>query len=147
MSFRLPCVAAAGLLAVVSLPSFAQTVSFIDSSGAPALTYLESTQATVRVVDPGADTNPSGKDTVSVQLSAALTSDSEILTLTETGTATGVFEGSIPLPLAPASPGDGRLQVLEDPGPPHRFDTITAVYGAASATAGLTGSRTSFVDI
>ena len=36
MSVRLPAVALVGLLFVLPLPSFAQTVAFIDGSGAPA---------------------------------------------------------------------------------------------------------------
>src|SRR6185369_9720991 len=146
MSVRLPAVALAGLFALVSLPSSAQTVAWIDGSGAPASSFLESGQAYVRVVDPGVNSDPFANEVIPVQLSAALSLDSEMLMLRETGASTGVFEGWISLTLGTASPGDARLEVLEDPGPPHRFDTITATYGAASATAGLLGSRTSFVD-
>ena len=63
---------------------------------------------------------------------------SEIVTLTETGADTGVFEGSIELGSNAASQ-PGVLETLIDYGPPFQRDAIDASYqgGAASASAAI----------
>ena len=131
-------------------------VLFIDTAGQPADTYLESSRAYVRVVSSLANLNPSSADTLPVQLLSELSQDNEILTLTETGPGTSVFEGSIALRLVPGTwiAGNGILESVEDGhpvnDPPHEFDTLRATYSDAAGTsvarAGLTGSRTWFAD-
>src|SRR3954451_10074705 len=84
------------------LPAFSQadatmaasSVEMIDAQGKPAPFYLESTRAYVRVQDIAADLNPSVRNTTTVRMTADLSGDQETITLQETGTSTGVFEGS-----------------------------------------------------
>ncbi|MCP4662766.1 MAG: hypothetical protein GY856_45820 [bacterium] len=101
--------------------------------------------STVAAVDPGS------VETVAVTLTAELSGDQETLTLTETGAATGVFEGTIELSVDPAASFNGVLETSGDPGPPARFDTLQATYtdaggGTSSATATTSGSLTWFID-
>ncbi|HEX2641341.1 MAG TPA: hypothetical protein VHU81_00005, partial [Thermoanaerobaculia bacterium] len=123
---------------------------FVDAQGRPAETYLEGSRAYVRVMDRTVAFDDIRTDTLQVQISAGVSGDVETLTLTETGVETGVLEGSIPLRLDFAHPGNGALETRENPGPPHEFDTLTASYnrpgGPVSASITLTGSRTLFID-
>ena len=136
------------ILGIVILPSLAagQTVSFIDADGNAATTYLESSTAYVQVNDAAANLNPGAADTVQAQLTSLLAGDIETLTLTETGDATGIFEGSIELYLGLATAENGIFDTNEDAGPPPAFDTLTAAYGLASANAGTLGSRAWLID-
>lgn len=98
------------VLCLLSAPALAQTVAFVDASGADASAFLEKTEARVRVTDPAAGT-PSAIDTVQVTLSAALSGDSEPLTLWETDRDSGAFEGRIRLNRdAPPGRGPARPQ-------------------------------------
>ncbi|HEX2551090.1 MAG TPA: hypothetical protein VHK64_05815, partial [Nocardioidaceae bacterium] len=129
---------------------------FIDAAGQPAVSYLESSRAYVRVVSAYANQDAYVANQVTVQIVAELAADSEQLVLTETGPNTGVFEGSIPLRLSygGAYPSNGILETVElgHPmyQPPHEFDTLRATYidaaGTSVARIGLTGSRTWFAD-
>ena len=114
-------------------------VLFVDAEGRPATVYLESSRAYLRVVD------ASASGTVIVQVGAFLTADQEYVTLAETAAGSRVFTGEIELRLAGAAPGNGVVETSEDPGQPFEFDRLTANYGEATATAGLTGSRVEFV--
>lgn len=131
-----------GLLVLCAFagPAFGQTVSFLDAQGSPASVYLEGSRAFLRVEDPAASLN------VLVDVSAALTGDAEQVQLTETGPATGVFTGSIQLSLAGPSV-DGLLQTsrFTTTSPP-AFDTLTATYGAASASASTEGPTVAVLD-
>ncbi|HEX2224842.1 MAG TPA: hypothetical protein VHN15_11610, partial [Thermoanaerobaculia bacterium] len=124
-------------------------IHFADAQGQPVERFLESSRAYVRVTYRGFG-SPTSLDTLSVDLAASLTGDTEFISLTETGEDTGVFLGAIPLRLGSSTSGDGILQTAEAPGPPYELDTLTAqLYvpeGLFTATAGLTGSRTAFVD-
>ncbi|PYQ59813.1 MAG: hypothetical protein DMF53_18175, partial [Acidobacteria bacterium] len=128
----------------------ASSVELIDAQGKPALFYLESTRAYVRVRDTAADLNPSVRDTTTVQMTADLAGDQETVTLQETGTSTGVFEGSVPLRRGPGVPGNGSLETTATSGAPYRFDTIHAVHadGAGNSTDAVDtiGSITLFLD-
>ncbi|HBL25325.1 MAG TPA: hypothetical protein DD490_00645, partial [Acidobacteria bacterium] len=127
---------------------------FVDAAGQPAEVYLESTQARLRLVSALDNASPGSVDTVSVQLTAELSSDAETLTLTETGPDTGVFTGAIPLRLTwgYGPPGNGLLETTESTSNPpgvHRFDVLHASFTGVSgettmAEIGLTGSRTWF---
>ncbi len=127
-------------------PAFGQTVSFLDAQGNPATVYLEGSRVFLRVEDPAANTDGSTTEIVVVDVSAALTGDAEQVQLTETGPATGVFAGSIQLSLAGPSV-DGLLQTsrFTTTSPP-AFDTLTATYGAASASAGTEGPTVAVLD-
>ncbi|MCP4567787.1 MAG: hypothetical protein GY841_09440, partial [FCB group bacterium] len=77
--------------------------------------------------------------------------DLEILTLTETGANTGVFEGAIPMSAQTWAPGNGILETSEDYDSPFMFDTLTAIHtdgpdSSSTATATTLGSRTWFLD-
>src|SRR6185436_15306191 len=130
---------------------------FIDAAGQPATVYLESSRAYVRLVSTyDFNRSPSAADTVSVQVQSELSPDLEMLSLTETGPNTGVFEGSIPLRLSlgGVQHGNGVLETIEIGHPlyqpPHEFDTLRATFSDATGTSeariGLTGSRIWFAD-
>ncbi|MES1242957.1 MAG: Ig-like domain-containing protein [Acidobacteriota bacterium] len=121
------------------------TVMFVDAAGQPATVYLEGSRAWVRVADFFANQS-SGVDSVTVTLRTTLGPDVEFLTLTETGGATGVFTGSIPLRVSTMQPNDGWLTTVQDAGTPHEYDTLRAEYNGAVATVGTISSRTWFVD-
>jgi VCBS repeat-containing protein len=132
-------------------------VLFIDAAGQPAVSYLESSRAYVRVTSTAGNYDPSVANQVTVQIVAQLSTDSEELVLTETGPNTGIFEGSIPLRLSYGSayPNNGFLETIEvghpEYQPPHEFDTLRATFsdptGTSVARIGLTGSRTWFADV
>jgi len=126
----------------------ANRLELMDGKGRPAEVYLESTRAYVRVVDTLAG-SPVNADAIQVVLQADLSGDQELLTLTETGPATGLFEGSIQLRQGPGQPGDGLLQTYVA-GPPYEFDTVRATFfgsvGTSTDAVGTAGSLTSFVD-
>ncbi len=123
---------------------------FIDEEGGVVTEILQGTAAIVRVIDHGANSNPSVAEVTSAQLSSEVTGDSESLSLVETGPDTGVFEGQMLTRLGSAVPGDGFLQTDEPTGPPERPDILTAThvdgFGQSSATAATLGSRLRLVD-
>ncbi|MCP4663617.1 MAG: hypothetical protein GY856_50170, partial [bacterium] len=124
---------------------------FIDASGQLTSYYLESSRAIIRVVDSFANSDPYGADTTSVDLTAELTGDQEMVMLTETGDDTGIFEGSIPLAIDPVSTGNGVVETTEEDGPPFLYDTLTATYNDSQGTitgdtATTLGSHTWFID-
>ncbi|HEX3131883.1 MAG TPA: Ig-like domain-containing protein [Thermoanaerobaculia bacterium] len=121
------------------------TVLFVDAAGQPANVYLEGSRAWVRVADFFANQS-SAVDSVTVTLRTTLGPDVEFVTLTETGGATGVFTGSIPLRVSTLQPNDGWLTTVQDVGTPHEFDTLRAEYNGVVATLGTISSRTWFVD-
>jgi hypothetical protein len=124
----------------------------INAAGDPVDEYLESSTVWVRVTD--ADANIPGLiDTTTVILTTSIALDSETLVLTETGTDTGVFEGSIDLELySPARIENGTLDIWEDEWKyPNPCDTITAVHvdaaaGTSSDTADVMASYAYFRD-
>jgi len=85
----------------------------ITSRGTVALDrtyYPAPSTATVTVEDADLDLNPSGRDSVNVEIASTTEATSEIVTLFETGNQTKTFVGSIALVLGAAAP-DGKLQV------------------------------------
>jgi hypothetical protein len=122
-------------------------IAFVDDQGRPAAELLEGGSARVRVFSAGANANPSGLDTVQVELRSLQAGDQELLTLTETGANTSVFEGMILLVFAPGNPGSGRLETANGGNPEYRQDTVTASLGTVSATARTVGSRIVFLDL
>jgi hypothetical protein len=121
-----------------------QTVTFRDGSGA-ASTFAEGGRAIVQVEDSAANVL-GAPDTVQARLTSTRGGDEELLTLTETGAATGVFRGEIQLAPANGSAQPGVLETAVDPNPPFERDTIRAEYGPASATATMVGSKIFFLD-
>src|SRR6266568_2645089 len=98
--------------------------------------YQSSAAVNIKVVDTGLNTDPNTPDTVDVNMSSNTESTPEVVTLTETGNATSVFDGSIQLDNSPtAVPGDHLLQVQNG-------DTITAMYYDNDDGAGGHGPTT-----
>ncbi|HEX6863719.1 MAG TPA: hypothetical protein VF414_12920, partial [Thermoanaerobaculia bacterium] len=131
-------------LSLSSSPVLAQTVSFIDGSGADASVYLEKTEARVRVTV--SDPSPANVDTVQVTLTTALSGDSEVVSLRETYRDSGVFEGRIRLDnnASPSQPGTLEAGALA--GPPAAHDTLTAQFGSETDTAGLAPAGIQLLD-
>ncbi|HKV09169.1 MAG TPA: Ig-like domain-containing protein, partial [Thermoanaerobaculia bacterium] len=97
------------------------SLSFIDRWGDDAPQFVEYDFARVRLTDPSFDASGL-RDTLTVTVSSVLGTDSEIVTLIETGKRTGVFEGGIDLRINggnPAFPG-----ILETFGPSGAFDSL-----------------------
>jgi len=140
------------LLGLVPAALLGQSVAFVDAQGQPASEYLEVTRAYVRVVDPGANQSSAIAESVTVELTTAVWSDQEFLTLQETGPGSGVFEGSIRLLVSgPNLQGNGYLETGIANGPPIHYDTITASYTDSggtprSATASTVGYHVWFLD-
>ena len=126
-----------------SVAMSAQTMTFLDAQGQPATApYLEGSRAYLRVVDPGA------AGSVAAAISASRSGDYEPLLLAETGSGTGIFEGSIELSNDFPS-ADGLLQTGRDTSQyPWRFDDLNATYapGMTSATAATVGSTVATFD-
>ncbi len=131
-------------LSLSSAPALAQTVSFVDGSGADTSVYLEKTEARVRVTD--SDPSPSNVDTVQVTLTAAVSGDSEVVSLRETYRDSGVFEGRIRLDNNASPSQAGILEAGTLAGPPAVHDTLTAEYGSVTDTAGLAPAGIQLLD-
>lgn len=141
------------LLVLCVFASFvsAQTVSvtFLDEWGEATARVLEQSRVLLRVIDPAADTT-SGRDSVSVDLSAVNGPDTATVALEETAGGTSVFEGEAFLTTDYAL--DNIYGVDADqlyttwiyPGP--TMDTATATYGGASDSVEVGLSLTRLVD-
>src|SRR5947209_5896839 len=135
------------LFCALSSQALGQTLSFLDESGALTSIYAERTRVYVQVTDPAANVSPA-RDTVQVRLSTALGGDVEIVTLTETGTSTGIFRGDVPFAQKGGASQPGVLETDTLREPPYGRDTISADYdnGAATGTASLVGSILKLLD-
>ncbi|MCP3961800.1 MAG: hypothetical protein GY719_28490, partial [bacterium] len=126
-------------------------ITLVDAAGAPAVEYLEGTTAYVSVIDHNDNADPLAVETTPGTFASNLAGDAEFVSLTETGNDTGVFEGSVSLTSGPAVQFNGLLEITQDPGPPHQFDTISASHydGHAESIfdyAPTLGGRIAFVD-
>src|SRR3989442_2256463 len=83
--------------------------------------YQSTATVGIKVIDTGLNVNPGAPDSVDINMTSTTEPNPEVVTLTETATASSVFEGSFNLVNGPANPGDGLLQVANG-------DTITAEY-------------------
>ncbi len=126
------------------------SIRFVDRLSRSAKVTLEGSVASLRVFDAGADVDPTNRDTTAVTLTSALTGDSEVLLLDETGSDRGLFAGSIALASGPAVAGNGVLETGWLAGPPVVFDTLTAShadgFGGSTALATTAGARIAFID-
>src|SRR3989304_5434884 len=92
--------------------------------------YRLTDPATVTVTDPSANMNSGLPETITVTMTSTLDSPTGIsLTLTETGDATGIFDGSLTFTTTPPSAGTALLAA---PG-----NIITASYGGLTATSNI----------
>ncbi|HEY3567701.1 MAG TPA: Ig-like domain-containing protein [Thermoanaerobaculia bacterium] len=116
-------------------------VWFIDAYGQVADRYAERSQVYVRVED-HRNGDPGAIDRAYAVVASA-TGDQEPLELVETGPATGIFEGSLPLDSSGSPAVDGRL--LAGPG-----DAITAApstgYVVEPARARIATLSVTFID-
>jgi hypothetical protein len=133
------------LSAATNLSAAPQSFSWIDAQGAPVTVLFEGSLAGLRAVAPDANTDPFTIEAITVEVSAARTGDVETLSLTETGPDTGTFEGAIRLDLSGAVP-NGTLGTGIDIWSYPIWDTVTADYDGATATATTLGSTAEFLD-
>jgi hypothetical protein len=139
-SFFFVCLSAAAKLSAAP-----QSFSWIDTQGAPVTVLFEGSLAGLRAVAPDANTDPFTIEAITAQVAAARTGDVETLSLTETGPDTGTFEGAIRLDLSGAVP-NGTLGTGIDIWSYPIWDTVTADYDGATATATTLGSTVEFLD-
>jgi len=135
------------LIATAQAAFTGSQVLFVDAQGQPASVYLEGTRAYLRVEDHQA------AGSRNVLVTDEISGDQETVSLQETGTGSGIFQGSIGLRYYDQSPlpGNGVLETGESAGPPFQYETLHATYadsagGASSATATTLGYRVWFLD-
>ena len=85
-------------VASVTPPPPSCNLSFTDSSGNPVAVCAENAGLYVTITDSSQNTNPTNAQTVTVTITNLSGGDVESLTLTETGTNTGVFRNTAALP-------------------------------------------------
>ncbi len=111
------------------------TTTFIDSTGNATNSYATNQTVCVRVVDQNRNLNPSVAETITVVVTTT-TGDSENVTLTETGTNSGVFTGCISANtnnanvnngVLNAPPGAGLTATYTDPINPSDTSSDTAI--------------------
>ena len=108
----------------VSTSPNTSAVNFTDSSGNSVSSYSVGNNVFVRLIDSGGNVTPNGIDMLTVVITNLTHGDFETLTLTETGTNTGVFFDSTGIPTSVAggaSALDGTLNI--DPG-----DTLQVLF-------------------
>lgn len=88
----------------------------------------------ISVTDPTANLLAASAETKTVTLAATTYSDSETITLTETGVATGIFSGSIPFNITSAAASNSKMDVSAN-------GNLTLTYSNGYGT--LSGSGTS----
>lgn len=99
-------------------------IAFTDENYNAVDTYEETDVAYVQLEEGDENLDPNAQDTLDVTVATQNGSDTETLTLTESGNDTGVFQGEIPLHGAPGSDDDGELNVVSGPS----GNTIVAYY-------------------
>lgn len=118
----------------------AASVRFIDRrEGRSTDLYVEASEVVVRIVDPAANADPGAFDAVAATLYRSV--DVEPLTVRETGTDTGVFEGRMRLRIYTSGQGNGFLEPNPLTDPPVTGQ-VAVTYGALSDTAGIVQSVT-----
>src|SRR6185312_976067 len=116
-------------------------VWFLDAAGTVVNSYLQGSRAYVRLEDHNYN-DPNFINTLYVHLGSS-SGDEEFLQVTETGVATGIYEGSIPLDLGAVAVGDGRLQA------PAGGEIAADRHGAwfpAPVYAGIDAAAVEFID-
>ncbi len=128
------------------------SLTFTDAQGNLAGVFLENTRAYLRVEAAGYNFNPGYQDILNgVQVASDITGDSVSLSMFETGPDTGVFTGSFLLFRGFPTSANDTLEIGEEQGPPHRFDTLTARWFPSpleelTATATTLNYRIWFID-
>jgi large repetitive protein len=74
----------------------------------PVSSYYENEQIYFRVNDQTGNLNPAALDTITITVTSSVSGDSEQVVLTETGTNTGIFTGSIQSTTSPTGNNNGR---------------------------------------
>ncbi len=96
------------------------TTTFIDSTGTATNSYATNQSICMRVTDLNSNLNPATIETITVLLTST-TGDSETLTLSETGTNSGIFSGCINANTNNPSAGNGIINAAGGAG-------LTATY-------------------
>src|SRR3989339_660906 len=89
----------------------AATGGLTDTSFTSGSTNGTGNSVTVSVTDPASNMNASTIETKSISLFANTYSDSESVTLTETGAGTGIFSGSIPFNITNGATSNSKMDV------------------------------------
>ena len=97
-----------GLPETATASTLGYRVWFLDAAGNVVASYVPGARAYVRLEDHNFN-NLTRNDILYVELYSS-NGDHEFLEVDETGSSTGIYEGSLPLEFAAATPGDGRLQ-------------------------------------
>jgi uncharacterized repeat protein (TIGR01451 family) len=100
------------------------TISFTDAGGTPVGTYAVGAEVFVTLADADANTSSSTAQSMNLVVQNATGGDVEIITLTETGTDTGIFHnpsGLVTSASSGLSPQDGVLNVVSG-------DVLTVAY-------------------
>ena len=117
-------------------------LAFTDAGGQPVSSYVTNSGVYVTLTDLIPNTNASTAQTVTVSITNLSNGDVESVVLTETGTNTGIFGSTGPLPLSTTAGGaknDGTLEALVGQFLSVGYtDPISGVSG--SATAAITAA-------
>jgi uncharacterized repeat protein (TIGR01451 family) len=134
-----------GQSASTSLPASLLLAPLNDAMGKPIGTYSRNEPIFVRVVSYDANLNSAVADTVSVTLTTS-GGDSEVLQLTETGSASGVFVGAKPSVFAAIGTlptlNDGKITISS------HNQSISAAYKHSDCSSGvaITSSSSGLID-
>ena len=83
-------------------------VAFLNLRGQPVASYSLGATVRVRVEDPSHNQSPAA-DMFDIQVRSSSNGDEEVVTMTETSTASGIFEGSVRSDTYEPTSGDGVL--------------------------------------
>ena len=109
------------LFPILASGSVTGVIKLTDSDGTEQLNFASGSTLYIRVTDSDRNTDSGTAETITVTIKSETESSGETVTLTETGVATGIFQGSIAFEEASASSGDSKLQVS-------RGDKLTGTY-------------------
>jgi len=96
-------------------------IQFMTAGMTPTRSYHIGDSICIQVTDLDQNKNPGVVESASITLKDDKTGDSEILTLTETGSNTGIFRGCLPSGTEPMNTGNGTISVSLD-------SSLTATY-------------------
>ena len=119
-------------------------IRFLDAAGQEVETYREGEPVRLRVATTQFDSSPGQVDQFLVELQSLYWSlDREGVVVTETGPASGIFEGSLATALAPAAAANGILEI----GRGSSLETILASAFGVGAQASFVGGSLRLLDL
>jgi hypothetical protein len=133
--------------AAASIVHAAESIQFTDTNGVVATTCTTACSLYVTIQDSDRNLNGAAADTMTVPMTtnAAAGSDSETLTLTETGLATGIFRNATAFPAVASnavSVGSNRIEVVANGVGTATYTDSQDATDATSSAATLTYSST-----